>query len=148
MSGLNQVQLIGHLGRDPEFTSVQSGRRFARLSLATSERWKDRHSGERRERTEWHRVVVFSEGLVSVLENYCRKGSRLFVQGKLQTRKWQDQNGADRYTTEIVLEAFSGQIKLLDSRGDDRPANAGARTPAREPVADDPLADLNDDIPF
>jgi len=119
MSGsVNKVILVGNLGRDPEFTQTQDGRRFARLSIATSERWRDRQSGERREQTEWHRVVIFNENLVDVAERFLRKGSKVYVEGQLQTRKWQDQSGADRYSTEVVLSRFRGELTMLDSRAE------------------------------
>lgn len=118
MSSINKVILIGNVGKDPEIRSTQSGNKIANLSLATSERWKDKQTGERREKTEWHRVVVFSEGLVRVIENYVKKGSKLYVEGQLQTRKWQDQSGDDRYSTEVVLQSFGGTITLLDSKRD------------------------------
>jgi single-strand DNA-binding protein len=119
MSGsVNKVILVGNLGRDPEYTQTQDGRRFARLSVATSERWRDRQSGERREQTEWHRVVIFNENLVDVSERFLRKGSKVFIEGQLQTRKWQDQSGADRYSTEVVLSRFRGELTMLDGRGD------------------------------
>lgn len=117
MSGsVNKVILVGNLGRDPEFTQTQDGRRFARLSVATSERWRDRQSGERREQTEWHRVVIFNENLVDVAERFLRKGSKVYIEGQLQTRKWQDQSGADRYSTEVVLSRFRGELTMLDGR--------------------------------
>ena len=118
MSGfLNRVQLIGNLGRDPEVRTTQTGGRIVTLSIATSESWKDDRSGERRERTEWHRVVIFNEGLGKIAERYLEKGAKVYLEGKLTTRKWQDQSGADRYTTEVVLQRFRGELQLLDSRG-------------------------------
>lgn len=113
---LNKVMLIGNLGQDPEIRSFQNGGRVANLRIATSETWKDRNTGERQERTEWHTVAIFSEGLVNVCENYLKKGSKVFVEGKLQTRKWQDQNGQDRYSTEVVLRGFDGTLTMLDGR--------------------------------
>ena len=115
---LNKVMLIGNLGADPEVRSFQNGGRVANLRIATSETWKDRNTGERQERTEWHNVAIFSEGLVNVVENYLRKGSKVFVEGKLQTRKWQDQSGQDRYTTEVVLRGYDGTLTMLDGRGE------------------------------
>lgn len=115
---LNKVMLIGNLGADPEVRSFQNGGRVANLRIATSETWKDRNTGERQERTEWHSVAIFSEGLVNVVENYLRKGSKVFVEGKLQTRKWQDQSGQDRYTTEVVLRGYDGTLTMLDGRGE------------------------------
>ena len=115
---LNKVMLIGNLGADPEIRSFQNGGRVANLRIATSETWKDRNTGERQERTEWHTVAIFSEGLVNVCENYLRKGSKVFVEGQLQTRKWQDQQGNDRYSTEVVLRGFNGTLTMLDGRGE------------------------------
>ena len=114
---LNKVMLIGNLGRDPEIRRTQDGRAIANFSIATSESWKDRNTGERKEKTEWHRVVCFSEGLNRVIEQYVKKGTKVYVEGQLQTRKWQDQNGQDKYTTEVVLQGFNGTLTLLDSRG-------------------------------
>ncbi len=113
---LNKVMLIGNLGADPEIRSFQNGGKVANLRIATSESWKDRNTGERQERTEWHTVAIFSEGLVNVVENYLKKGSKVFVEGKLQTRKWQDQQGNDRYSTEVVLRGFDGTLTMLDGR--------------------------------
>ena len=113
---VNKVILVGNLGRDPEVRSTQDGAKIVQLSLATSESWKDRATGERRERTEWHRVVIFNERLADVAEQYLRKGSKLYVEGQLQTRKWQDTEGLDRYTTEIVLGKFRGELTMLDGR--------------------------------
>lgn len=114
---LNKVMLIGNLGADPEIRSFQNGGRVANLRIATSETWKDRNTGERQERTEWHTVAIFSEGLVNVVENYLKKGSKVYVEGKLQTRKWQDQQGNDRYSTEVVLRGFDGTLTMLDGAG-------------------------------
>ena len=114
---LNKVMLIGNLGADPEVRSFQNGGKVANLRIATSEQWKDRNSGERQERTEWHTVAIFSEGLINVVERYLRKGSKVFVEGQLQTRKWQDQQGNDRYSTEVVLRGFNGTLTMLDGPG-------------------------------
>ena len=113
---VNKVILVGNLGRDPEVRSTQDGLKIVNLSLATSETWRDRNSGERKERTEWHRVVIFNERLAEVAEKYLRKGSKIYVEGALQTRKWTDQNGQDRYSTEVVLQRFRGELTMLDSR--------------------------------
>ncbi|MEQ8654773.1 MAG: single-stranded DNA-binding protein [Kiloniellales bacterium] len=152
---VNKVILVGNLGRDPEIRSMQNGSRVANLSLATSESWKDRNSGERRERTEWHRVVVFNENIVKVCENYLKKGSKVYLEGQIETRKWQDQSGQERYTTEIVLRPFRGELTMLDARGEGGGMSAGgggasagggggggfsSGPPASEP--------LDDDIPF
>ncbi|UWQ81996.1 single-stranded DNA-binding protein [Leisingera caerulea] len=115
---LNKVMLIGNLGRDPEVRSFQNGGKVCNLRIATSETWKDRNTGERREKTEWHSVAVFSEGLVRVCEQYLRKGSKVYVEGQLQTRKWQDQSGQDRYSTEVVLQGFGSTLTMLDGRGE------------------------------
>jgi len=115
---LNKVMLIGNLGADPEIRSFQNGGKVANLRIATSETWKDRNTGERQERTEWHTVAIFSEGLVNVCENYLKKGSKVYVEGQLQTRKWQDQSGNDRYSTEVVLRGFNGTLVMLDGRGE------------------------------
>ncbi|WP_072390349.1 single-stranded DNA-binding protein [Hyphomicrobium sp. CS1GBMeth3] len=113
---VNKVILVGNLGRDPEIRRTQDGRPIANLRIATSESWKDRNSGERREKTEWHSVVIFNENLCRVAEQYLRKGSKVYIEGQLQTRKWQDQQGQDRYSTEVVLQGFNGQLTMLDGR--------------------------------
>ena len=113
---LNKVMLIGNLGADPEIRSFQNGGKVANLRIATSETWKDKNTGERQERTEWHTVAIFSEGLVGVVERFLRKGSKVYVEGQLQTRKWQDQSGNDRYSTEVVLQGFGGNLTMLDGR--------------------------------
>ncbi|MBR9864586.1 MAG: single-stranded DNA-binding protein [Rhodobacteraceae bacterium] len=113
---LNKVMLIGNLGRDPEVRSFPNGGKVCNLRIATSERWRDKNTGENRERTEWHQVSIFSEGLIRVCEQYLRKGSKVFVEGQLQTRKWQDQSGNDRYSTEVVLQGFNGTLTMLDGR--------------------------------
>lgn len=114
MASLNKVQLIGHLGADPEIRSFQSGDKVANLRVATSETWKDKNTGEKKEATEWHSVAIFGDGLVGIVERYTRKGSKVYLEGQLRTRKWQDQSGNDRYTTEIVLRPFAGSLILLD----------------------------------
>jgi len=113
---INKVTLIGNLGADPEIKHTQDGRPIANLSVATTDSWRDKNSGERREKTEWHRVVIFSEGLCRVAEQYLKKGSKVYLEGSLQTRKWQDQSGQDKYTTEVVLQGFGGTLVMLDSR--------------------------------
>jgi len=115
---VNKVILIGNLGRDPEVRSFQNGGKVCNLRIATSENWKDRNTGERRERTEWHSVAIFNEGLVRVAEQYLRKGSKVYIEGQLQTRKWQDQSGNDRYSTEVVLQGFGSTLTMLDGRGE------------------------------
>ena len=117
MSGsVNKVILVGNLGRDPEVRAMQSGDKVCNLSLATSETWKDRNSGERKEKTEWHRVVLFDQRLIEVAERYLKKGSKVFVEGQLQTRKWTDQQGQEKYSTEVVLQRFRGELTMLDTR--------------------------------
>ena len=156
---LNQVTLIGNLGADPEIKRTQDGRPIANLSIATSEKWRDKNSGERKERTEWHRVVCYSEGLCGVIEQYISKGSKVWLQGKLQTRKWQDKDGKDRYTTEVVLDQFSGKLLMLDGRnnsaassrdddGGDFGSSGGGRAPQRNRAPSTRNDDMNDDIPF
>ena len=115
---VNKVILVGNLGRDPEVRNMQSGDPIVHLNLATSESWKDKNSGERREKTEWHRVVIFNENLGRIAQQYLRKGSKVYIEGALQTRKWQDQSGVEKYTTEVVLQRFRGELTMLDSRAD------------------------------
>lgn len=122
MASINKVILVGNLGQDPEAKSLPNGGKVVNLSIATSDQWKDKNSGEKKERTEWHRVVIFSQGdsdgLAGIAEKYLRKGSKVYVEGKLQTRKWQDQSGVDRYSTEVVLQGFGAQLVLLDGKGE------------------------------
>jgi single-strand DNA-binding protein len=125
---LNKVMLIGNLGADPEIRSFQNGGKVANLRIATSETWKDKATGERKEKTEWHTVAIFSEGLVSVVERYLKKGSKVFVEGKLQTRKWQDQQGQDRYSTEIVIQGLGGTLTMLDGAAGGGAGGGGARS--------------------
>jgi single-strand DNA-binding protein len=113
---VNKVILIGNLGRDPEVRSFQNGGKVCNLRIATSETWKDKNTGERREKTEWHSVAIFQEGLVRIAEQYLKKGSKVYIEGQLQTRKWQDQSGADKYSTEVVLQGFGGTLTMLDGR--------------------------------
>ncbi|PQO22789.1 single-stranded DNA-binding protein, partial [Rhodobacteraceae bacterium WD3A24] len=115
---VNKVIIVGNLGRDPEVRTFQNGGKVCNLAVATSERWRDKNTGENREKTEWHRVAIFSEPLVRIAEQYLRKGSKVYLEGQLETRKWQDQSGQDRYTTEIVLRPYKGEMTLLDGRGD------------------------------
>ncbi|MBD9449095.1 MULTISPECIES: single-stranded DNA-binding protein [unclassified Rhizobium] len=122
---VNKVILIGNVGADPEIRRTQDGRPIANLRIATSETWRDRTSGERREKTEWHTVVVFNEGLCKVVEQYVKKGAKLYIEGALQTRKWQDQNGQDRYSTEVVLQGFGSTLTMLDGRGEGGGASSG-----------------------
>lgn len=153
---VNKVILVGNLGRDPEVRSFQNGGRMANFSVATGERWRDRQTGEQRERTEWHRVVIFNENLVEIAEKYLRKGSQVYLEGELQTRKWTDQSGQERYTTEVALQRFRGQMMILGSRGeeggfagessDDRSPRQGAAPAAPAPAGG--TDDFDDDIPF
>ncbi|WP_424981283.1 single-stranded DNA-binding protein [Maritalea sp. S77] len=158
---VNKVILVGNLGADPEVRSTNDGRPIVNLRIATSERWRDKNSGEQRERTEWHRVVIFSEGLCRVAEQYLRKGSTVYVEGQLQTRKWQDQDGNDRYSTEVVLQGFNATLTMLGGRGDNAGAGGGqggggsygnnnqgggGRPQANAPAFD--VGDMDDDIPF
>ncbi|HHI88940.1 MAG TPA: single-stranded DNA-binding protein, partial [Hellea balneolensis] len=114
---VNKVILVGNLGQDPEVRTMNNGGKVCNLSIATSDTWKDKQTGERREKTEWHRVVIFGDGLVRVCENYLKKGSKVYIEGSLQTRKWQDRDGNDKYTTEIVIQGFTGSLVMLDGRG-------------------------------
>ena len=117
MSGVNKAIVLGNLGKDPEVRSLTSGGKVATLSIATSEQWKDKATGEKKERTEWHRVVIFNEGLVGIAEKFLKKGSKVYIEGMMQTRKWTDKQGVERFTTGIVLKPFNGTIALVDSRG-------------------------------
>ncbi len=157
---LNKVTLIGNLGNDPEIRSMNNGGKVATLSVATTDSWKDKQSGEKREKTEWHRVVIFGDGLVRVAENYLKKGSKIYIEGSLQTRKWQDRDGNDKYTTEVVLQGFGGTLIMLDSRGggggggggyNQDPGygqgGGGARS-ASEQKGPAENFDMDDDIPF
>jgi single-strand DNA-binding protein len=163
---VNKVILVGNLGRDPEIRSTSGGQRVANFSLATSETWRDKNSGERKEKTEWHRIVIFNDRLVDVVEKYVKKGAKLYIEGALQTRKWTDNSGQERYSTEIVLQNFRGELTMLDSRGggggggggsfaaepdqgyDEAPAQSGGGGGARPERRPAPAADLDDEIPF
>lgn len=145
MAGLNKVQLIGRLGADPEARSLNNGGEVVNLRLATSESWKNQ-SGERQERTEWHQVTIFNEGLGKVAKNYLRKGSQCFIEGQLQTRKWQDQSGNDRYSTEIVLQKYRGELVLLDSKSATEDRDGFGAEPPHERTDHSEL--LDDDVPF
>ena len=147
---VNKVILVGNLGRDPEVRAMQDGNSVVNLSVATSETWKDKNSGERRERTEWHRVVIFNERLADVAQKFLHKGSKVYLEGQLQTRKWQDQSGIDKYTTEVVLQRFRGELTMLDSRNDtgeqfSSAANSKIKNNDVEAVSN---SDLDDEIPF
>ncbi|MDG2243312.1 MAG: single-stranded DNA-binding protein [Rhodospirillaceae bacterium] len=151
---VNKVILIGNLGRDPEVRSMQNGGKVANLSIATSDSWKDKTTGERKEKTEWHRVVIFGN-LADIAERYLKKGSKVYVCGQLQTRKWQDQSGQDKYTTEVVLQGYGGELTMLDGRGDSGAGGGGYGV--SEPSAgggdgggwdSGPSGDMDDEIPF
>src|SRR6267378_4107132 len=141
---VNKVILVGNLGRDPEIRSTQDGMRIANLNLATSESWRDKMSGERKEKTEWHRVVIFNERLTELAEKYLRKGSKVYVEGQLQTRKWTDNAGVEKYSTEVVLTRFRGELTMLDGAAG---ARDGARSGAGEPAYDDTYAGSPGDSP-
>ena len=165
---VNKVILIGNLGRDPEVRTFQNGGKVCNLRIATSETWKDRNTGERREKTEWHSVAIFQEGLVRIAEQYLKKGSKVYIEGQLQTRKWQDQSGQDKYSTEVVLQGFGGTLTMLDGRDgggggggnyggggggsadqmgyDDRGGDFGGGSGGQSSPA--PSRDLDDEIPF
>lgn len=155
---VNKVILVGNLGRDPEVRTTQDGQKIVQLSLATSESWNDRASGERKERTEWHRVVIFNDRLADIAERFLRKGRKVYVEGALQTRKWTDQSGQEKYTTEVVIGRFRGELTLLDSAGGEQGAEGRSSGPARAERApratgsgwDDTKAgaEIDDEIPF
>jgi single-strand DNA-binding protein len=149
---LNKVTLIGNLGKDPEIRSTQDGREIASFSIATTETWRDKASGEKKEKTEWHRIVVFAQPLVNIVKNYIHKGSKLYIEGALHTRKWTDQSGAEKYTTEVVLQSYNSTLMLLDSR------NSSSSHDSADPHSDkahsmpEPVSyaveDIDDEIPF
>jgi len=157
---VNKVILVGNLGADPEIRRLTDGRPVANLRVATSESWKDKNTGERREKTEWHRVVIFNEGLCRVVEQYLKKGAKIYLEGQLQTRKWQDKDGQDKYSTEVVLQGFNSQLVMLDSRGgggggsalEDSGGEFGSSGPSssRRPatVGAGKRGDMDDEIPF
>jgi single-strand DNA-binding protein len=147
---INKVILVGNVGQDPEVRSTQDGREIANFSLATSESWKDKNSGEKKEKTEWHRVVIFSPGLVGIVKNYVKKGSKLYVEGSLQSRKWTDNNGVEKFTTEIVLQNFNSVLQILDARdrqssGDSYSSSASSSKPRNNDVH---VEENDDEIPF
>ena len=159
---VNKVILVGNLGRDPEIRRTQDGRPIAQLSVATSENWRDKNTGERKEKTEWHRVVIFSEGLAKIAEQYLKKGSKVYLEGALQTRKWQDKDGNEKYTTEVVLQGFNSTLTMLDGKGGGAGAGGGAESsedfgssgpaPSRERkpamAGGGGRDDMDDEIPF
>ncbi len=145
MASVNKVTILGNLGRDPEVRSFQNGGKVCSLRVATSETWRDKQSGERKERVEWHSVSIMVDGLVKIAEQYLRKGSKVYIEGQLETRKWQDQSGQDRYSTEIVLRPFNGSLVLLDKREND----GGSRDDDRGGYDEPPQrSDMDDEIPF
>ncbi len=150
---VNKVILIGNLGADPEVRHTQDGRPIVNLRVATSESWRDKSSGERRERTEWHRVVIFNEGLAKIAEQYLKKGSKVYLEGSLQTRKWQDQSGQDRYSTEVVLQGFNSSMTMLDGRsesggGGGYSSGGGSSSSGGGGSDDFQRGDIDDEIPF
>ena len=145
VNSLNKVILIGNVGRDPEVRSTSEGKEIITLSLATSESWKDRATGERKEKTEWHRIVVFNEGLVGIIKNYVKKGSKIYIEGSLQTRKWVDQAGHEKYTTEIVLQNFNANLILLDAKN---PGSGLDSMPPKNNNSNFDHSELDDEIPF
>ena len=153
MASLNKVQIIGNLGKDPEVRHTQDGRAIVNFSVATTENWRDKSTGERREKTEWHTVVIFNEGLAKVAEQYLKKGSSVYVEGQLQTRKWIDKNGDDRYSTEIVLQNYRGELVMLGGKNGDREERPAPRTAPRatggtEQRSKTAQKELDDEIPF
>ena len=148
MSGsLNKVMLIGRLGQDPEVRNTQDGRSLCTFSIATSESWNDKNTGEKREKTEWHRIVVFNEGLVNIIQQYVKKGSNVFLEGQLQTRKWEDKDGIEKYTTEVVLQGFNSTFKMLDSRNSGS-IDSNFSQDNSISASSDFDSEIDDDIPF
>lgn len=147
---INKVILVGNLGQEPEIRSTSDGREIATFSLATSESWKDKNSGEKREKTEWHRVVIFSQGLVGIVKNYVKKGSKLYIEGSLSTRKWTDKDGVEKYTTEVVLQNFSSTLQILDSRsgGSNNDSYGAATASVPAPRSNVAVEENDDEIPF
>lgn len=156
---VNKVILVGNMGRDPEIRSTQDGREIATLTIATSESWRDKASGERKEKTEWHRVVIFNDGLVNVVKNYVKKGAKLYIEGALQTRKWTDKDGVERYSTEVVLQGFNAVLTMLDRSGGSEGAGGGhddygyghsqeSAAPRAAAKPDFSRQDMDDEIPF
>lgn len=150
---VNKVILVGNVGQDPEIRTTQDGREIANFSIATSESWKDKSSGEKKEKTEWHRVVVFSQGLVGIVKNYVKKGTKLYVEGQLQTRKWSDSSGAEKYTTEIVLQNFNSTLQILDGKGGGGGSSSGdyersSSSSAKKGKSNVTVEESDDEIPF
>ena len=156
---VNKVILVGNLGKDPEIRTFQNGGKVCNFSIATSENWKDRNTGERQERTQWHNIAIFSEPISNVVEQYVKKGSKVYIEGQLETRKWQDQSGNDRYSTEVVIRPYSGSMTMLDSRSEGGSVNSNqnyssdplagtANTITNGPNENEGIGDLDDEIPF
>ena len=146
---LNKVLLIGRLGADPEIKQMVNGKSVARLSLATSQSWKDKNTGERKEKTEWHRIVVFNEGLVNVVQQYLKKGAQIYVEGQLTTRKWKDeQSGQDKYSTEILIQGYNSSLTMLGGNNSNTSTPIQNKNKSDEEISQDMSADLDDDIPF
>ena len=143
MAGVNKVILVGNLGQHPEVRSMQDGKTIVNFSIATSENWKDKTTGEQKAKTEWHRVVIFNEHLAKVAQNYLKKGSKVYVEGQLQTRKWTDQSGVEKYTTEVVLQRFKGELTMLDGRSEERVGNE-----VQNKTEAPPSNNMDDEIPF
>ena len=159
VGSVNKVILLGNLGKDPEIRTMQSGSKMASFSIATSKRWKDKVTQEQRDKTSWHNIVVFSEGLVGIIEKYLKKGSKIYIEGELQTRKWQDKEGKDRYTTEIVLQGYNSTLTLLDNRNTDASNNPNVENTENKQLENNIQSesssssaeesnDIDDDIPF
>ena len=156
VGSVNKTILLGNLGRDPEIRSMQSGSKMASFSIATSKRWKDRNTQEQKEKTSWHNIVVFGDGLVDIVEKYVKKGSKIYVEGELQTRKWQDKDGNDRYTTEVILQGYNCNLTLLDSRNSNSQVSDNSQEMGQsKPIEDNSFGnqsgdsdDLDEDIPF
>ena len=156
VGSVNKAILLGNLGRDPEIRSMQSGAKMASFSIATSKRWKDRNTQEQKEKTSWHNIVVFGDGLVDIVEKYVKKGSKIYVEGEIQTRKWQDKDGNDRYTTEVILQGYNSNLTLLDSRNNPQmSSNNTDQIDQSKSIEDNSLGtqssdsdDLDEDIPF
>ena len=155
VGSVNKAILLGNLGRDPDIRSMQSGAKMASFSIATSKRWKDRNTQEQKEKTSWHNIVIFGDGLVDIVEKYVKKGSKIYLEGELQTRKWQDQDGKDRYTTEVVLQGYNCNLTLLDSRNQSTNIENQSNNTQDNSISDDNFdsstndsSDLDEDIPF
>ncbi|PSL23448.1 single-stranded DNA-binding protein [Dyadobacter jiangsuensis] len=152
MSSVNKVIIVGNVGKDPEIRTAQSGSRFASFSIATSESWKDKATGERKSKTEWHNIAITNDALVGIVERYVKKGSKVYIEGQLQTRKWTDNNGVDKYTTEVVLKPYNGEIVLLDGKPDGQSGNgteyAQASNGSSYSTGGSFANDLDDEIPF